>query len=824
MSVLAGVDTLAQLGWSQVLGDLARRCRTIAGAALADALAFTDDLDTARAHMERISEARALAGVGAALGFGGITSVGEALTRARKGATLEPDELRAVAHSARGCDRLRRALAEQRERAPHLAALGDRIAELGQVFHPILESFDDDGRLADHASDALGGLRQKAASARAELDRRARQLVGDPRLAGALMDDYATQRDERYVLPVKVEARGRVPGIVHGTSQSGQTVFVEPDVLVELGNQVVLADSAVADEERRILAQLSSYVAEDAPALAAALEVAAVLDLVAAAAEQADALRAAVPTIEAGGGIDLRAARHPLMELGGRACVPNDIALATGAALVISGPNAGGKTVALKTVGLAVLMARAGLHVAAEPGSRLPWIDRVDSDIGDAQSLDKDLSSFSGHLVRVDALLKDAGPTTLILLDELAAGTEPEQGAALAQAVLEALAERGALVLVTTHYERLKAAAASDARFTNASVGFDLERMAPTFRLHLGVPGSSGALLLARRLALDPEVVARAEDVLGARGAGVEELIASLSEERRRLAAERAELAGVREEAEAARRAAEAARESAEARERRAREGSHDDAVAELREVRRELHDLRVQVRRRKRQIGSEPAAPVRTLEAEADAAAARIAAHAPGDAGGKGEGAPPPIAALCPGAVVKVVSLGITGQVAGAPEGGRVAVQVGPLRTMAAVADVRLVRAAARSGARAGTRAGSGGRSGGAAGRTEERRGGGGSAAERAEAPRRAGLRTRDATLDVRGDRVDDALAAVDRFVDQSLMASRDAVFVIHGHGTGALRNAVRAHLAAHAAVTEMRPGEPSEGGDGVTVAWLDV
>ena len=821
--MLAGADTLVQLGWSQILSDLARRCRTARGAARADALEFAADPDTARAHMDRISEARGLTEAGAALGFGGITSVDEALRRAQKGAALEPEELVAVAHSARGCDRLRRTLADQRERAPLLATLGEGIAELGQVFHPILEAFDDDGRLADHASDELGGLRQKAVRARAELDRRARQLVGDPRLAGALMDDYATQRDDRYVLPVRVEARGKVPGIVHGTSQSGQTVFVEPDILVELGNQVVLADSAVADEERRILALLSSYVAEDATALAAALEVAAVLDLVAAAADQAEALRAAVPRIEPGGGIDLKAARHPLMELGSRACVPNDIALAPGTALVISGPNAGGKTVALKTVGLAVLMARAGLHVAAEPGSQLPWIERLDSDIGDAQSLDKDLSSFSGHLVRVDAILQDAGPTTLVLLDELAAGTEPDQGAALAQAVLEALAARGALVLVTTHYERLKAAAASDARFTNASVGFDLERMAPTFRLHLGVPGSSGALLLARRLALDPEVVARAEVVLGARGAGVEELIASLTEERQRVVVERAELAGAREAAEAALRAAEAARESAEAREQKAREASHDDAVAELREVRRELHDLRVQVRKRKRQIDAEPGRPVRELEAQADAAAARIKAHAPGDAAGESAGAPPPLAALVPGAVVTVVPLGITGQVAAAAEGGRVAVQVGPLRTVAAVADVRLVKAAA-AGSAAGTRAGPRGRLGGAAGRTEARRGGVGSPAERAEAPSRAGVRTRDATLDVRGDRVDEALAAVDRFVDQSLVAARDAVFVIHGHGTGALRNAVRAHLAAHAAVSEMRPGEPSEGGDGVTVAWLDV
>jgi DNA mismatch repair protein MutS2 len=500
-------DTLAQLGWDQILADLGRRCRTSAGAALAAGLDFLPDPNLARERMAEIGEARDLASRGAGLPLGGITDVREPIGRAEKGAPLEPAELVAVGHTARGCDRLRRHLVSGRETAPRLAARADAIPDLGHVFHPILDAFDEAGRLVDHASDALGGLRKLQARARADLDRRARDLVDDPRLADALQDRFYTQRDERCVLPVKVEARGRVRGIVHGTSQSGQTVFVEPEALVELGNQLVLAGHAVADEERRILALLSSYVADDGPALQGAIEVAARLDLLAAAADQAGALGAAAPVLE-GDRIELTRARHPLMELGGRPCVPNDIRLARGSALVISGPNAGGKTVALKTTGLAVLMARAGLHVLAEGSSLLPWIERVASDIGDAQSLEKDLSTFSGHLLRVQAILMTAGPGSLVLFDELAVGTEPEQGAALAEAVLEALVERGASVIATTHYERLKVLAASDPRFANASVGFDFDAMAPTFELHLGVPGSSGALALARRLAVEPTVVA----------------------------------------------------------------------------------------------------------------------------------------------------------------------------------------------------------------------------------------------------------------------------------------------------------------------------
>jgi DNA mismatch repair protein MutS2 len=530
-----GGDTLAQLGWHQIIDDLARRCRTAPGERRVRGLGFVSDPAAARARMAEIAEARQLRAAGAALPFGGVVDVREPVGRSVKNAVLEPAELVAVGETARGCDRLRRHLREERERAPRLSARAEAVPELGHVFHPILEAFDEAGRLHDHASDELAARRRHAAHLRGELDRRARDLLDDRRWADALQDRFYTQRDERVVLPIKVEARGRVRGIVHDTSHSGQTVFVEPEALVELGNQLVLAQHAVADEERRILTELSGFVAEDAEPILRALEIAGELDALAAAADQADALDASAPAIDADGGIELLRARHPIMELGGRPCVPNDVRLARGSGLVVSGPNAGGKTVALKTTGLAVLMARAGLHVAAAPASTVPWIERVESDIGDPQSLEKDLSTFSGHLVRLAGILRSADASTLILLDELCVGTEPEQGAAMAQAVLEALVARGAQVMVATHYERLKALGASDPRFANASVGFDLEAMLPTFQLHLGVPGTSGALVLARRLELDGDVVARAESLLGDRRADIEELLVSLADERDRL-------------------------------------------------------------------------------------------------------------------------------------------------------------------------------------------------------------------------------------------------------------------------------------------------
>jgi DNA mismatch repair protein MutS2 len=815
-STPADRDTLAQLGWAQVLSDLAGRCRTGPGAGRAARLDFLADAAAARARMAEISEARQLAAAGAGLPFGGIGELADPVARAEKGSPLEPAELVAVGRTARGCDRLRRHLVDRAQSAERLAARAVAIADLGHVFHPILDAFDDSGQLVDHASDTLGPLRKQTARARADLERRARDLVDDPRLAEALQDRFYTQRDERCVLPIKVESRSRVKGIVHGTSQSGQTVFVEPEALVELGNQLVLAQNAVADEERRILALLSSYVAEDAQALRDSLDVAAGLDVIAAAADQAGALDAAAPSLGEMDAIDLQRARHPLMELSGRACVPNDIRLPLGTALVISGPNAGGKTVALKTTGLAVLMARAGLHVSAAPESALPWIEQVASDIGDAQSLEKDLSTFSGHLLRVQHILAAAGPGTLVLFDELAVGTEPEQGAALAEAVLEALVARGASVIATTHYERLKILAAGEARFANASVGFDLDRMMPTFELHLGVPGSSGALSLARRLAVDADVVARAESLLGDRRASVEELLAQLAHERDRLAEERRHAAAARAEAERATAVAERATERAVEREQKARQQSHDEAVAALRDARRELDELKTTLRRRRREaVGTRSQGELAALGASVDAAAARIAAHAPPRPAPPAEPAPDP-AALRPGVEVRVISLNASGVVVAAPDGGKVTVQIGPLKTTTSLADLRIVskREARR------TASGTQPKAAPAPAKASRRD----HAMVAAPSEGRALVRTPDATLDLRGERVDDGLASLDRFLDESMRESREVVFIIHGHGTGAMRSAVRDAVRLHPSIVEFRPGEPNEGGDGVTVAWLDV
>jgi DNA mismatch repair protein MutS2 len=425
---------------------------------------------------------------------------------------------------------------------------------------------------------------------------------------------------------------------------------------------------------------------------------------------------------------------------------------------------------------------------------------------GDDQSLERDLSTFSAHVMHLRDTLDDADANTLVLIDEVAVGTAPEQGAALARSVLEALADRGTRAAVTTHYEPVKAMAASDERFVSASVGFDLEAMEPTFQLHIGSPGSSGALMVARRLGMPEAIVGRAEELLGGGRAGIDELLAAADAERRRLEVERAEIDEIRRDVESDRRAAAAALASAKLKERQAREGAHSDAVQALRRARDELDRVRTGMRRKRAGVVAD------TAKDEVAKLARAVAEHAP--ASEAPEGSPPPVAELKPGVAVAVPSLRGRGTVVEAPRRGKVIVQLGNIRTTVAVDAVRLEAVAARK-PRPKPRA--------APAPTSKRRRRD-EFSEEVHEDDKAPARTRDNTLDIRGERVEDALARIDRFFDDSLLAERDVVFIIHGHGTGALRRAVREQADQHPVVKRSRPGGPADGGDGITIAWLDV
>ena len=421
---MIGQRTLEDLGWPTFVDHWAKRCATRRGALAVRADVRFDAIDDARARAREVAEARDLAARDAKLPLGGIADVADAIERVRKSAALDAPELVAVAQTGASLARLRKHLREHAEPAPKLAARGEALADLGHVFHPILGAFDETGRLVDHASDELGPLRRAAASIKSQLEKRMDALVGDERFASYLQDAYYTQREDRYVLPVRHDGKGFVRGIVHGASQSGQTLFIEPEEIVDLNNRLKLAEADVMAEERRIFVKFSGWIAEEADGFARSLAAAETLDVIAAAAILADDTIATEPILDESPTIALLHARHPLMLLAEKRCVANDVAVAAGQTLLVSGPNAGGKTVALKTVGLAAVMARAGLHLTAESGSAIGWFRDVVTDIGDAQNLEKDLSTFSGHMVNLRELLAAAAPGMLVLIDEIAVGTD----------------------------------------------------------------------------------------------------------------------------------------------------------------------------------------------------------------------------------------------------------------------------------------------------------------------------------------------------------------------------------------------------------------
>ena len=786
--------TLAELGWPALLEALAARCRTPGGRRRALALPFLDGPAAARQALLAIAEGRALAEDGSSLPLSGAGDAGDALERAAKGGVLAPLELREVASLSRAAARTRRALEARASALPRMWALAGALSDRESLASEVEAAIEPSGALSDRASPALFALRERSRGLHRALKAEVEALLGDEALTRHLRDAYFTIRNERYVLPVRASDRGRVPGIVHNASQSGQTLFVEPEGMVELGNELAIANAMAAEEEERILRELSGLVGASAADLTRDLEVLSALDLLEAQARLASDLDASAPEVtEPSEGFSLRDLRHPLLVLRGRPVVASDVRLAPPArALVVSGPNGGGKTVAITAVGLSGLMLRAGLPVAAARGSRLPFFDAVCAAVEEHGDLARDLSTFTAHLTAVRAIALDSGPGTLALVDEIAADTDPREGAALAAAILEDLLGRGATVLVTTHLDELKALALTDPRFANARVGFDPVRLAPTFQLHLGAPGSSSAIEVARRVGLPESVVERARAALAGRGGALGEALRALEAERARLEAERSALGQQREAThereEAARRREEAAVRAERQAAARVAYDLANDLAAAREEVRRVLAELQAAPAVRKATLAARQLDEwAVTVEQAARVAESR--AETASEAS--------PAGALEAGTRVRVASLGQEGEVLEV-SGGEAVVRLGALRIRRPLSDLLPLR----------------GRAGPApafARKTEER-------LEAAREARAAPLSARDRRLDVRGMRVEELLREVDLFLDRLLAEGADDCLVLHGHGTGALKQALRDHLGASPYVADFRPADDHEGGDAAT------
>jgi DNA mismatch repair protein MutS2 len=793
--------TLDDLAFPEVLAALAQRCRTPEGRTRALGRPLLDAPEDVARSLAQVGEARMLLQAQLSLPLGGVGEIRGAVERAEKGGLLEPRELVATARTLFAFARTREALSERATSAPLLAGVAERLPELEKLAARVDRCFETDGEVSERASPALKEARDHIRGLHRAIKTRLDGLLHDERFVGNLREGYYTLRNNRYVVPVLAQARAEVPGIVHNASQSGQTLFVEPQALVGIGNDLAIAQSVALEEERRVLQELSDAVGHESARILEGIGAAAELDEVEAAAQLGADLDAATPRLEpADGPLELVQLRHPLLVLRGKDVVANDVRLVDEVrALVVSGPNAGGKTVTLTAVGLCAVMLRAGLQIPADGASRLPLFTSVHSAVGDAQDLSQDLSTFSAHVGELRRILEDAGPGGLALVDEIAADTDPREGAALAIAVLEELIGRGMRVLVTTHLEELKALTHVDRRFLNARVGFDSRRMVPTYRLQLGASGTSSALDLAARMGLPAPVVERARELARSSGGPLAQALAAAEEERRSLASEleRARVATAAAESDARALATERA---AFAEERRR------EALAQAERVRSEadraLAQVSAQLAQLREQATLERAEASRAaLAAQTEAARARVEAL-------RRDGARAALAAvpeaLAPGDVVHHLGLGRDVTVLGVDDDG-VLVSAGPLKMRASRGEL----AGAREGRQAG-RFPDGDRGRAAMARATD-------AAPRAlDGPR---LR-----VDVRGLRADDAVREVEGFLDQAFRNGDPGVLVLHGHGTGALRQAIRNYLDESPYVRMYRPGESHEGGDGVTVVGLRV
>jgi len=743
---------------------------------LAGAAAVAEMFDGVREWLE-LSEA------GDAPSLGGAYDIGDAVRGARKGEILEGSVLVAIGRTLDTMDRVSRALlAEERiDSIPHLGGIAAGIGFDPGLMFDLVAAFEPDGQLSERTYPELGDLRRTIQSIHTTLRSTLTRMAKGEELSDDLQDNFWTVRNDRYVLPLKPHAKAR--GVVHGTSGSGKTLFVEPHEILELNNRLRVTEGQLAAEERRILMALSRGVGASADEILASQDRILELDMRQARAELARKLDAHPVFVGDQAVVKLLDARHPVLVLRGLDVVGHDLGLdAERPALVLTGPNTGGKTVALKTVGLCAWMVRHAIPLPVQPGSRLDYFDAVLADVGDAQTVTDDLSSFSAQLVAVRGMLDSAGKSTLILLDELASGTDPSQGAALAQAVLEALVDAGARVVTTTHYPPLKGLPSLDSRFAVAAM--EVRDGKPTYALLADATGESHALATAARLGLSETILDRARGLLADSDRGVSATLEALDLQRSVLAAEEERIRAARAEVEALQ--AEVTRRTERLRER-ATELEKAGAAAYL-----------DRLAKAERAIG----AVVAQLQAQPSHKAVKAAKQSLGAFRGLVPAAPAPE----PPTLAAPEALRVGDHVRHPTLGSGVIESIG--RTIRVRGRAMAFNAKPGSLERIG-----------APPRAKRPAPPLPPAKPRPVGPLADAMRIQSNTVDLRGMRVDEAIDAVEHGIDRAIAEGVDVIFVLHGHGTGALKSAVRQALRGHTVVKSFAPANVDQGGDAYTV-----
>ena len=752
---------------------------------------FTDPDDVQRLQKET-SAACSMIVLRGTPPLSGVRPVAASLQRADMGGALNTRELLDIAALLRCARSAKEYAAGEGNAKTCIDHLFSSLQANRYLEDKISGSILSEEEIADAASPELADIRRHIRASSSKVRDILQKLISSSQ-AKYLQESIITMRSGRYVVPVKSECKNEIPGLVHDVSGSGGTFFIEPMAVVKTNNELRELQSREEKEIERILRELSAECAAHKEDIAQDYDLLVLIDCIFARARLSDKLRCTEPRL-AKKGITLRKARHPLLDP--KKAVPNDLYLGDQFdTLVITGPNTGGKTVTLKTIGLLTLMAQCGLHIPADADSTVVVFDHVLSDIGDEQSIAQSLSTFSSHMVNIVGILEECGPGSLILFDELGAGTDPVEGAALAAAIIESARERGALVCATTHYAELKVYAMTTKGVENASCEFNVETLAPTYKLLIGVPGKSNAFAISRRLGLPQAIIDKAAARIDAENVRFEDVLTQLDRQRQQMEKEKDEARKLRREME------ESAKTAREYRERLEKEKAKavEKAQAEARAIIQEARDTADQVFAELNEMRRRQEKEADWLEQNQRRSDLRRQLNEAEDALGSHEELPPPppTRPARAGDTVELVKMGTRASVIAVNKDGSLQLQAGILKITAKQEEVRVVEDAGGGGKKQAVQI-----------------------AQRAEHQ----LRSLGASpeVDLRGMMTDEAILVLDRFLDSAVMGRLDTVTVIHGKGTGAVRKAVREHLKRSKYVRSFRPGRFGEGEDGVTVVEL--
>lgn len=783
------------LEYNKIIGLLKKEAGSDMSAQLAADLCPRTDVRVISEELRSTTEAVDLITCKGTLPSGGLHDIENVLKYAKKGGTLSMKQLLEVKENLKIAGRV---VSFMRGELPPLPILNSMVELIVTV--PTLEEEIDrciltEDEMADNASHQLRNIRRSIASQSNAIKNRINQIISSADNKAYLQDSIVTMRDGRYVIPVKQEHRGRFPGIVHDQSKGGATVFIEPQVVVDLNNQMRELELAEQEEIARILAELSSRVGEHYADVKNNQSLLTELDFIMAKGKLSVKMQGEEPELNVEGILDLREGRHPLIK--SDRVVPISVKIGESYnTLVVTGPNTGGKTVTLKTVGLLAMMTQSGLHIPASSQSKMPIYSDIFADIGDEQSIEQSLSTFSSHMKNIVGIVEEAKNDSLVLLDELGAGTDPTEGAALAIAILENLLGKGATTVATTHYNEIKKYALSTEGVENASMEFDVETLSPTYRLSIGIPGKSNAFEISRKLGISEKIINRATELIEGRDMEFEDVISAIEADKKRAEKERDEAIAIsisikkqEENLEQNLRALEKEKQQILA-----------DARQEARTILREAKETSTEVQKELKELSRVESLGARTKKFDESRRKLKEV---------EGKYAEPVIrqvnsnpvkaSSLKVGDRVKVLSLDQNGEILTLPDSkGNLTVKVGIMKTKANVSDLMLII-------------------GGTEKKTKPKQ------AKYGNMYRNKAQSVK-ISINVQGENLDDAEMNVDKYLDDAYIAGLKEVTIIHGRGEGILKSGIRQLLKNHKHVASYRKGSFDEGGDGVTVAKLKV